>query len=118
MLFARALIAGSLRSSVAGAPYDAHLQHLGCERDDLHETLVAQLAADGAEDAGTARLTVCLDEHGRVLVEADVAAVRPPPLLDRADDDRLDDVALLDAGTGQRVLDGRDDDVADPGVTT
>jgi len=31
-------------------------EHLRCERDDLHEPLVAQLAAHGAEDARAARL--------------------------------------------------------------
>src|SRR3954453_5657313 len=92
-------------------------EHLGSERNDLHEPLVAQLAAHRAEDARTARLAVVLDEHGRVLVEADVAAVGTTPLLDGADDDRLHDVTLLDTGAGQGVLDGRDDDVADAGVT-
>src|SRR5699024_2129279 len=71
-------------------------QHLRCQRDDLHEALVAQLAADGAEDARSARLAVGLEDHRRVLVEADVGAVGAPTLLGRADDDRLDDVALLD----------------------
>src|SRR5690349_18278063 len=66
--------------------------------------------------AGAARLGVVADQHCRVLVEADVRPVRAAPLLGGADHDRPDDVALLDAGAGQRVLDGSDDDVADPGV--
>src|SRR5690606_38278056 len=92
-------------------------QHLRCQRDDLHEALVAQLAADGAEDAGTARLAVGLEDDRRVLVEADVGAVDATDLLGRADDDRLDDLALLDVATGNGVLDGRHDGVADAGVT-
>src|ERR1051325_5405850 len=91
-------------------------EHLRCQRDDLHELLVAQLAADRAEDAGTAGLVVVLDEHGGVLVEADVRAIRTATLLDGADDDGLDDVTLLHTCTGDRVLDGRDDDVADARV--
>src|SRR6476646_6829843 len=51
------------------------LEHLGRERNDLHEPLVAQLASHGAEDARAARLAVGPDENGGVLVEADVAAV-------------------------------------------
>src|ERR687888_2079334 len=86
-------------------------EHLRCQRDDLHELLVAQLAADRAEDAGAARLVVVLDEHRGVLVEPDVGAVRTALLLHRADDDGLHHVALLHAGTGDRVLDGGDDDV-------
>src|SRR5262249_38705737 len=57
-----------------------------------------------------------LDQHGRVLVEADVRAVRPAALLDGAHDDGLDHVALLHAGAREGVLDGGDDHVADAGV--
>src|SRR3954470_20213448 len=88
-------------------------EHLRCQRDDLHELLVAQLATDRPEDAGAARLVVRLDQHRGVLVEPDVAAVRTPPLLGGTDHDRLDDVALLDGGTRDRILDRGDDDVAD-----
>src|SRR3954447_21475679 len=80
-------------------------EHLRGQRDDLHELLVAQLAAHRAEDAGAARVTVVAEDDRRVLVEADVGAVRTPALLHRAHDDRLDDVALLDVPAGDRVLD-------------
>src|SRR6478609_9432030 len=93
-------------------------QHLRGERDDPHEPLVAQLAADWAEDARAARGEVVLDDDGGVLVEADVAAVGTAALLLRAHDDALDDVALLDTGTRDGVLDGGDEDVADAGVAT
>src|SRR4051812_14088733 len=91
-------------------------QHLRCERDDAHEALVAQLPADGTEDAGPPGLLLVVDEHGRVLVEADVGAVRPPLLLLHPDDDALHDVALLHARARDRVLDGGDEDVPDRGV--
>ena len=56
-------------------------QHLRSERDDLHELLGAQLASDRPEDAGADRLVVLVDQHGRVRVEPDVAAVlRATPL--------------------------------------
>src|SRR5918993_1504648 len=91
-------------------------QNLGCQGDDPHEATVTELAAHRAEDARAARGQVVLDEDGRVLVEADVAAVGAPLLLLGAHDDALDDVALLDAGAGDGVLDGRHEDVADRGV--
>src|SRR5438067_2931475 len=91
-------------------------EHLRSQRDDLHELTVAQLAADRAEDAGPARLVVVLDEHGGVLVEPDVGAVRAAPLFLGADDDGLDHVALLHSGGRDGVLHGGDDDVADAGV--
>src|SRR5262249_11545183 len=64
------------------------------------------------------RREVVLDDDGRVFVEADVAAVRTTLLLLGANDDALDDVALLDTGAGNGVLDRGDEDVADRGVTT
>ena len=91
-------------------------EHLGCEGDDLHELLVPQLAAHRAEDAGAPRVHLVVDEHGGVLVEADVAAVGTALLLLHADDDALHDLALLDGRAGDGVLDGGDEDVADAGV--
>src|SRR5688572_22507564 len=71
------------------------LEHLRCEGHDAHELLVPQLTADRPEDAGAPRLQLVVDQDGRVLVEADVAAVGTAPLLLGPHDDALDDVALL-----------------------
>src|SRR3954447_7780899 len=92
------------------------LQHLRRERDDPHEALVAQLPADGAEDAGPARLAVVLDDDRGVLVALDVRAVRAALLLDGAHHDGLDDVAALDPGRRDGLLHGGHDDVADPRI--
>src|SRR5690606_28037023 len=91
-------------------------QHLRRERDDAHEALVPQFTADGPEDARTAWVTAVPDDHCRVLVEADVGAVRPAALLHGPHDHGLDDFTLLHAPAGDGVLDGRHDDVADTGV--
>src|SRR3984957_19629868 len=91
-------------------------KHLRCERHNAHEALVAQLAADGPEDAGPARLLLVVDENGGVLVEADVAAVRTTLLLLRPHDDALDDVASLDGGAGDGVLDRGHEHITDAGV--
>src|SRR6187200_3086559 len=72
------------------------LEHLRSQRDDLHELRLSQLTAHGAEDAGASRLAVALEDHGGVLVEADVGTVGTTALLDGAHDHGLDDVALLD----------------------
>src|SRR5690349_11720733 len=93
-------------------------EHLRGQRNDLHEPLVTQLAADGAEDAGATRIVVRLDQHRGVLVELDVRTIRTTTLLDGAHDDRLDDITLLDVAAGDGVLDGGDDDVADTGIAT
>src|SRR5215470_7369438 len=91
----------------------ARLQHFRRQRDDLHEVLAAQLARDRPEDARPDRLALLGDEHGRIAVEADRGAVRPPDLLGRPHDDRLVDIALLHAAAGNRLLDRHNDHVAD-----
>src|SRR6478735_2864135 len=91
-------------------------EHLRCQRDDLHEALVAQLAADRAEDTRPTRLAIRPQDDRGVLVEADVGTVDAATLLDGAHHDGLDHVALLDVATRDGVLDGGDDDVADARV--
>src|SRR3978361_2570370 len=90
------------------------LQHLRRERDDPHEPVVAQLAADRAEDAGPARLAVVLDADRGVRGELDVRTVRAALLLAGAHHHGLDDVAALDPGRRDGLLHGGHDDVADP----
>src|SRR5260370_1759584 len=92
------------------------LEHLRCERDDLHEVLLAQLARDGSEDARPARVALVVDDHGGVLVERDRRAVVAPERLLRPHDDRAHDLALVDRALRGRRLDGADDDVANAGV--
>src|SRR6185437_12984207 len=108
------VLAGDHQHGVAFT--DLHLLRLRGQRDDLHEPLVAQLAADRTEDAGAARLTVRLDQDSGVLVEPDVGTVRAALLLGGAHDDGLDHIASLDVGAGDGFFDGRHDDVPDAGV--
>src|SRR6185437_5028140 len=96
---------------------DLHLEHLRRQRDDPHEALLPQLTADRAEDASAARISAVPDQDGGVLVEADIGTVCAAAFLTGTHYDRLDDVALLDASPGQRVLDGRHDDVTDARVS-
>src|SRR5690606_1705622 len=94
------------------------LDHLRCERDDLHELLVAKFTADRPEDTGAAGLPVCLENDGCVLVEADVRAICSTSRLACPNDDSFDDVALLHVAAGDRVLHGCDDRVAETCVAT
>src|SRR3954454_10710722 len=91
----------------------AMLEHLRCQRDDLHVVAIAQLAGHRPEDARPARVAGRVDDHGGVLVEGDVRAVVAPELLLRAHDDGLDDLALLDGALRAGLLDGRGDHVTD-----
>jgi hypothetical protein len=121
-----ALLAAVSAAGLAAARDDLHevtlldvghdLDNLRCQRDDLHELPVAKLATDRSEDTGAAGVTVVLEDHRGVLIELDVGAVGTTGLLDGADDDGLDHIALLDVAARDRVLDGRDDDVTEAGV--
>src|SRR6185503_7116400 len=94
------------------------LKNLWCERDDLHEVALAQLARDGAEDARPARVSLSVDDHRRVLVERDVGAVVAVVLLRRAHHHGRHDLPLLDGAVGGGLLDGADDDIPDSGIAT
>jgi hypothetical protein len=63
---------------------------------------LAQLARDGPEDAGAARVPLRVDDHGGVLVEADQRPVVAGVRLLRPHDDRLHDLALLDRALRRR----------------
>src|SRR5687767_1858312 len=93
------------------------LQHLWSERDDLHEAALAQFAGNGPEHARADRLTLVVDQHRRIAVEADVAAVLAALLLAHADDHGLDDLALLDLAFRRRLFHVGGDDVAEIGIT-
>src|SRR5947209_14086145 len=93
------------------------LHHFRRQADDLEEAALAQLAGDGAEDAGALGVLVFLvDDDHRVAIEPHVAAVVAPRRLLDADDHALDDVARLDVAAGDRLLDAGHNDVPDAGV--
>src|SRR2546430_836772 len=57
----------SQRRVVSGLFLSMVLEDLRGERDDFHEVALAQLARDGPEDPGAARVVGCGEKHGRVL---------------------------------------------------
>src|SRR5574337_1843471 len=91
-------------------------EHFGRERDDLHETLAAQLARHRPEDPGADRLELVVQQHGRVTVELDQRSVGTAHALGGAHHDRAVDLALLDPPARRGFLDRHLDDVADAGV--
>src|SRR5690606_23669998 len=93
-------------------------EHFGCERDDLHELLGAQLTGHGPEDARADRLMLVVQQHRGVAVEADQRTVGPAHALAGAHHDGVVDLALLDLAARDRVLDRHLDDVADVRVAT
>src|SRR4029079_3398679 len=84
---------------------------LARQADDLHVVLVAQLAGHRAENARAARIVVVVDDHSRVAVEPDVAAVVQSRRLARADDHRPHDRLLLDFAPRNLALDAANDHV-------
>src|ERR1035437_9219753 len=93
-------------------------QHLGRERDDLHEVALAQFAGHRPEHARAARVVLVVDDHGGVLVEGDVGAVVATDRLLRAHDHSRHDLALFDRALRVGLLDGGGYHVADESVTT
>src|SRR5205823_3548296 len=92
--------------------------HLGRERHDFHEPLLAQLPPHRSEDAGRAGLPLIGNQHRGVFVEPDVGAVLALRLLGRPHDHRSHHLALLDLAGGNRVLDRDHDDVAQARVAS
>src|SRR5688572_24426573 len=91
-------------------------EHLGCERDDFHELLGAQLARHRAENARPDRLHFRRQQHRGVAVEADQRAVGAAHALGGAHHHGVVDLALLHAAARRGVLHAYLDDVSDRGV--
>src|SRR5579883_145210 len=91
-------------------------QHFGCQRNDLHEIALTQLASDGTKDTGSARIIPGGDDHRSVLVETNVRAVRARILLGNAHDDGVDHLAFLHLTVRRSLLDRGLDDIADLGI--
>src|SRR5690606_6592552 len=88
------------------------------QRNDLHEVLGPQLTDNRAEDTGTDRLVVVVEDDGGVAVEANGGAIVAAHFLGGTHDDGLADVALFHAAARDGFLDRHDDDIADGRVFT
>src|ERR1035437_423276 len=104
---------GSPEPCSGEAPCPAPSEHLRRWRDDLHVVAIPQFTGNGAKDSSSPGIALIVDKDRSILVEADVATVRPAIFLGRPNDDCPHDVALLDGGVGDRLLDAGDDHVTD-----
>src|SRR5208283_3183559 len=89
--------------------------HLRGKRDDFHELLVAEFAGHGSEYARSHRFVDFVDQHGRVRIETNVAAVAPSRFLAHAYDHAAHHFALLNTRIGRRFLDGGRHDISETG---
>src|SRR5690349_4757949 len=91
-------------------------EHFRRKRDDLHDTLAAQLARHRPEDTRAERLQFRREEHRGVRVEPDAAAVRATHAEGRTYHHGVVDLAFLHAAARRGLLDAHPDHVADVGV--
>src|SRR2546427_5248816 len=103
-------------SIVSGIHRRSRSQHFGGERNDLHEALAAKFPGHGPEDARADGLHLGGEQHRRVGIEPDAAAVGAPHALCRAHYHGVVNLAFLDAAARRSVLDAHPDDVANVGV--
>src|ERR1700722_10984192 len=88
-------------------------QHLGCERDNLHELHVAQLARHLSENTRANGLELVGQEHRGIGVEADQRTIGPPHAALGAHHDGVVYLAFLHFAARDRILDADFDDIAD-----
>src|SRR5699024_1920654 len=91
-------------------------EHLRCQRDDAHVSLIAQLTAHGTENTGAARFAVGSEDHRGVLVKFDIGTVGATPLLIGAHDHRGHHFAAFDVAAGNSVFHRGHDGIANAGV--
>src|SRR6266568_955879 len=91
-------------------------QYFRRERNDLHEALAAKFPGHRPEDARADGLHLVGEQHRRVGIEPDAAAVGAPHPLCGAHHDGVVNLAFLDAAARGSVLDAHPDDVANVGV--
>src|SRR5262245_7044079 len=92
------------------------LEHLRRQRNDLQKLLFAQLARHRTKDACTDRLARLVDQHGGVLVKADVGAVTAEVLPALAHDHALDHRTFFGGSVRRGLFDGSRDYVTQAGV--
>src|SRR6202049_204995 len=92
------------------------LQYFGCERNDLHELHIAQLARHRPEDTRADGLELVGQQDGRIGVETDQRPVGAAHAALGTHHDGVIHFAFLDFAARDGVLDADLDDIADGGV--
>src|SRR5208282_2438561 len=94
------------------------LKHFRRQRHNLQKFLLAQFASHRTEYARPYRLAGFINQHRRILIEADVRPIPPPVLFPRPHDDRLYHFALLYLTVGRSLFHAGRDHVAQTRVQT
>src|SRR5205085_6293430 len=100
------------RSSARVLALTPRLKHFRGERYNFQELLLSKLAGHRAEHARSDRLAGLVDEHGRVLVEADIRSVAAARLFRGPHEHALHYRAFLCRPIGRSFLDGSGEYVA------
>src|SRR5680860_25746 len=74
------------------------LEHFRRQRNNPHILAFTQLTANRAEYSGSTRRTLWIDQHRRIVVELNVAAIRAAIFLSGAYDHRAHHITLFHAG--------------------
>src|SRR5512144_2658859 len=93
------------------------LEHFRSQRNNLHETLLAQFAGHRAKNAAALRvLTIRIQDDGSIVIETDIRTILTPPFLRTTNNDSFDNFALLDGSLRGGGLHCGDHNVANVGV--
>jgi hypothetical protein len=92
--------------------------HLTGQADDFHETSLPKFPRNRAENSGAPGILVFIDQHDRVAIEADVAAVETSRGLSTTNDHTSLDTPLANLAPWQRFLNTDDNNVAQAGGPT
>src|SRR6202451_802656 len=92
-------------------------QHLGCERNNLHELHVAQLARHRSENTRADGLELVGQEHRGIGIEADQRSIGTPHAALGAHHHGVVHLALLHLAARDRILDADFDDIANRRVS-
>src|SRR5882757_1855769 len=92
-------------------------QYLWCQRDDLHELHIAQLARHGSKNTRADGLELVGQQHGGVGVEADQRTIGAAHAALGTHDDRVIHLAFLDLAARDRILDADLDHIAHRRIT-
>ena len=71
------------------------LEHFRRQRNDFQKVPVPQFATDRTENAGTDGFFLVIDQHGGVIVKANIGSVLAPILLARPDNDGFDHLSFF-----------------------
>jgi hypothetical protein len=89
--------------------------YLICQADDFHKISAPQLTGHGTEDSRPARVSIAVDQHNSIRVEANVTAIGTACCLSAPNDNAPNHFALFDRTARTCLLHTDDNDVTQAG---